>query len=203
MEKLFKLERDLARFRKTALGKYLDGFANWLRDEITVMIANTGLWIGLNMYKTSIIAWLTFAVVIPARAQNLDATPRTRVPDCRLSAPHPSLAPRRVELSLEEQLGPWLHDCQRRIRRMLEKESLMPFSCTFNFDSNGQVCAFKIVESSGLPTYDQKILNAVRDAKLLEIHPENRSALVRDRGILLQITDNPLSGVQVSLAPKK
>lgn len=33
MEKLFTLARDLARFRKTALGKYLDGFANWLRNE--------------------------------------------------------------------------------------------------------------------------------------------------------------------------
>jgi hypothetical protein len=118
------------------------------------------------------------------------------------AAPHLRKVPLRAE-SPEEQLHPWFMDCQRRISRLLEKEKLRPFSCTFNLDSGGQPCALTIVKTSGSSTLDQSILNAIKSANLSVTEPQYVSLdFVRARGLKLEIVDSPNCRVQMSLGPK-
>jgi TonB family protein len=133
----------------------------------------------------------------------LAAAPQTQAQrHSEIPAPHRTIGPPK-QLTPDEQLGPWFADCQRRIHRLLEKTKLEPFSCTFNFDSDGQICSLKITKSSGSDTFDHAVLNAIKIARLRPPPNDSRLAFVQARGLELKIIGEPYLKVQVRLGPEK
>lgn len=107
------------------------------------------------------------------------------------------------EQSPEEQLQPWFADCQRRIGRQLQGELLQPLSCTFNFDSNGEVCAFRITGESSSAAFEQAVLSAIKRSNLHATEPkDSRRVLIQERGLILEILKDPDTRVQVRLGQK-
>lgn len=94
-------------------------------------------------------------------------------------------------------------DCQRRIGRQLQRELLQPFSCTFNFDSNGEICAFKITGGSSSAAFEQAVVSAIKRSNLLATKPEDgRRVLIQERGLILDILKSPDTRIQVRLGQK-
>jgi len=124
------------------------------------------------------------------------------------TAKHSCIAPEplRAELkeqSPEEQLQPFFADCQRRIQRHLQGQSLQPFSCTFNFDSKGEVCALRITEETSSVDFEQAVVSAIKTSNLYAAAPKDgRRVLIQERGLSLEILKNHDFRIQVRLARK-
>ncbi len=117
----------------------------------------------------------------------------------RLRAPKPLQTAPKIQ-SPEQQLQPWLSDCQRRISRHFENLRLKPFSCTFNFDSNNHVSAVNITKKSGSSTFDRAVIKAIKTSNLGATEPQDaRLAFVQARGLRFEILDKPYPRIQMNL----
>lgn len=109
------------------------------------------------MKRLAIFVYAITACMVPASAQG----------HSEVTVP---AAPKYVdnrELSLDEQLSPWFADCQRRMKRTWQAKNTSinrACTCMLTVDATGRIGALKIVKKSGLKSFDNSVLTAIKEA---------------------------------------
>jgi TonB family protein len=114
------------------------------------------------------------------------------------ASPAPLLKKLPTSYSVEERLGPWLADAQRRIHRLYTQEKLCgtnSMSCTFRVMRNGELAQLTVLASSGSRKTDEAVLKLIKQAS-----PRTIPWLNETPEFVVTFSDDPSLPVKVRLA---